>query len=58
MKEKKIKVEENMCYNKGLSLNHGTIIQAEIACKKFLLKTFIEFGISLKYSATRGKQKI
>ena len=47
-----------MCYNKGLSLTYGTIIQAEITCKKFLLKKFSELGISLKYSATRGKQKI
>ena len=36
---------------------HGTIIQTGITCKKIPLKKSIEFGMALKQSATRYKQK-
>ena len=36
---------------------HGTIIRTEITCKEIPLQVSIEFGMALKQSATRYKQK-
>ena len=36
---------------------HGTIIRTVITCKKIPLEMSIEFGMALKQSATRYKQK-
>ena len=36
---------------------HGAIIRTGITCKKIPLTKSIEFGMALKYSATRFKQK-
>ena len=38
-------------------LSHGTIIRTGITCKKIPLQRPIEFGMTLKQSATRYKQK-
>ena len=37
--------------------HHGTIMRTEITCKKILLWKPIEFGMAMKYIATRHKQK-
>ena len=36
---------------------HGTIMQTRITCKKIPLRKSSEFGMDLKYSTTRYKQK-
>ena len=53
-----LKIKEALHINwRAPNLNHGTIIRTAISCGKIPLQKSIEFGMVLKYSATRYKQK-